>query len=179
MNPLLLLDVDGPLNPYAAKPTRRPEGYETHRMTPSGFLMRNALRVWLNPEHGAKLLGLGYDLMWATMWEDEANEWISPHIGLPELPFISFKHASWNDGDGLYVKTKTIASFMNENHPGRPFLWVDDECSGRDSTYLAKNCSGRAKIYHVSPRIGLVDEDFTTIKDYKKHLMAWTTEKED
>ncbi len=30
--PLLLIDVDGPLNPYAAPPHRRPDGYQTHRM---------------------------------------------------------------------------------------------------------------------------------------------------
>jgi hypothetical protein len=27
--PLLLLDVDGPLNPWRAKPEKRPEGYQT------------------------------------------------------------------------------------------------------------------------------------------------------
>lgn len=30
--PLLFLDVDGPLNPYAAKPEKRPEGYTTLRV---------------------------------------------------------------------------------------------------------------------------------------------------
>jgi hypothetical protein len=30
--PLLFLDVDGPLNPYAAQPERRPEGYTTIRV---------------------------------------------------------------------------------------------------------------------------------------------------
>lgn len=35
--PLLLIDVDGPLNPYAAQAERRPEGYTTHRMRPTGW----------------------------------------------------------------------------------------------------------------------------------------------
>lgn len=39
--PLLYLDVDGPLNPYAAKPERRPEGYTTHRMKPEGWLAQH------------------------------------------------------------------------------------------------------------------------------------------
>ena len=30
--PLLYLDVDGPLNPYAAKPNRWPGAYELHEM---------------------------------------------------------------------------------------------------------------------------------------------------
>lgn len=174
MNPVLLLDVDGPLNPYAAKATQRPEGYETHRMTPLGSLMNNALRVWLNPDHGAKLLDLGYDIVWATMWEDEANHWISPHIGLPELPFISFKAASWYDVGNLYIKTKTIATFMNEEYAGVPFIWIDDETTAYDSAYLEENCPVRSKIFTISPRIGLTDRDFEEIKAYNAKLMRWS-----
>ncbi|WP_285749371.1 hypothetical protein [Lentzea sp. NBRC 105346] len=33
--PAILLDVDGPLNPYMAKPERRPAGYTTHRLWPA------------------------------------------------------------------------------------------------------------------------------------------------
>jgi hypothetical protein len=32
MRPMLLVDVDGPLNPYAAKPHRRPAGCTTHHL---------------------------------------------------------------------------------------------------------------------------------------------------
>ncbi|MGW2283385.1 hypothetical protein [Streptomyces phaeochromogenes] len=34
--PLLFLDVDGPLNPYAAQPERRPDGYTTLRVPRNG-----------------------------------------------------------------------------------------------------------------------------------------------
>lgn len=63
--PLLFLDVDGPLNPYAAKPEKRPDGYTTLRVprdsgTPDEHrglsARRRHLRVWLNPEHGRPLL---------------------------------------------------------------------------------------------------------------------------
>lgn len=95
MKPLLLIDVDGPLNPYAAKAQRRPEGYRTHRMRPTGWTeaeQAKPLRVWLNPDHGAELLALAevYELVWATTWKDEANDWIGPHLGLPRLPFIDW-----------------------------------------------------------------------------------------
>ncbi len=56
--PLLFLDVDGPLNPYAAKPERRPDGYTTLRVPRSDAheddrglsSRRRPLRVWLNPD---------------------------------------------------------------------------------------------------------------------------------
>jgi hypothetical protein len=49
----LLLDVDGPLNPYAAKPFRRPPGYRTLRRTARGGWLAEpesrrtkGIRVW-------------------------------------------------------------------------------------------------------------------------------------
>lgn len=101
--PLLLIDIDGPLNPYAAKATRRPAGYETHRVPMDGdrpavspddlmtaAARRRTLRVWLNPGHGAMLRSLAdvFELHWATAWEDAANRIVAPLIGLPELPVI-------------------------------------------------------------------------------------------
>ncbi|GAA3369335.1 hypothetical protein GCM10020367_11640 [Streptomyces sannanensis] len=78
--PLLLIDIDGPLNPYGGQPERRPEGYTTHRMCPSGWTHGKPLRVWLNHGHGEELLALAeqYELVWATTWKGEANVWIGP-----------------------------------------------------------------------------------------------------
>lgn len=57
--PPVLLDVDGPRNPFTGKPTRRPGGYTTHRLRPRGWeSVRKPLRVWLNPSRGATLLKL-------------------------------------------------------------------------------------------------------------------------
>ncbi len=55
--PLLLLDMDGPLNPYRSAPHERPAGYSTHRMRPTGWEnpRDKPLRVWLNHGHGADL----------------------------------------------------------------------------------------------------------------------------
>lgn len=82
--PPLFLDVDGPLNPYAAQPERRPEGYTTIRVP---LRSRRPPRVWLNPAHGRELPSLGYELCWATTWMAEANRWIAPlAVGRGALP---------------------------------------------------------------------------------------------
>ena len=44
--PLLYIDVDGPLNPYAAEPERRPAGYSTHRMKPEGWIAQHPGTPW-------------------------------------------------------------------------------------------------------------------------------------
>ena len=167
-SPLLLIDVDGPLNPYAAKPSRRPEGYETHRMRPTGWEQpyQKPLRVWLNPAHGAALQALPFDLVWCTTWAAEANEWIAPHIGLPALPFIDWdeerRPVSGRMPDGTYWKTHQVVEYA----AGRPFVWVDDEIGDLDREYVAAHHDGPALLHWVSPRDGLTERDF-------KALAAW------
>ncbi|PSK91846.1 hypothetical protein CLV63_119127 [Murinocardiopsis flavida] len=144
--PLLFLDVDGPLNPFAAKAHRRPAGYTTNRVL--------GLRVWLNPSHGPRLLDLPYDLVWATTWEHEANAEIGPVLGLPELPVVSWPDTA--PPSGLYFKTPTIVEYA----AGRPFAWVDDDHGRRDREYVADFHDGPALLRHVHPAKGLCAADF-------------------
>lgn len=173
--PLLLIDVDGPLNPYAAKPTRRPAGYTTHRMNPLydndgrrwTDVHRKPLRVWLNHDHGAQLKALPYDLVWATTWRHEANEFIGPHIGLPELPYIDFAHTSLHTrSDGTYFKTHEIVEYA----AGRPFAWLDDEISDWDTRYVEEKHSAPALLHRVNPRDGLTVRDFNVLAEWAESL---------
>ncbi len=169
--PLLFLDVDGPLNPYAAQPERRPEGCTTIRVPPTGpaadedavlARRRRPLRVWLNPDHGRQLLGLGYELCWATTWMAEANRWIAPVLGLPELPFVDFGEALFRERpDGVHWKTAALVAHAG----GRPFAWVDDELSDLDDAYVAAHHRAPGLFHHVDPRIGLRDEDFRLLAE--------------
>jgi hypothetical protein len=159
--PLLFLDVDGPLNPYAAKPERRPEGYTTIRV-PSDRGVRRPLRVWLNPAHGPALLRLGrdHDLCWATTWMADANRWVAPVLGLPELPFVDFGDALLRERpDGVHRKTAPLVEYAD----GRPFTWVDDEQGEPDQAYVDAHHPGPALLHHVDPRIGLREDDFRVL----------------
>jgi hypothetical protein len=158
--PLLFLDVDGPLNPYAAQPERRPEGYTTIRVP---VFSRRPLRVWLNPDHGPALLRLGYELVWATSWMAEANVWIAPVVGLPELPYLDFGTGLFAERpDGVHWKTEAIVAYAD----GRPFAWVDDEQSAADTAYVAARYPAPALLHHVNPRIGLREDDFAALRDF-------------
>ncbi len=181
MRPMLLVDVDGPLNPYAAKPSRRPEGYGTHRlMTPRwaaaerrrlaawGLPDRAAkpLRVWLNPAHGPALTALPFDLVWATTWEDEANAFLSPLLGLPPLPYIAWSDPHARQEGGVFWKTPDVVARAR----GRPFAWVDDEITDVDRTWVQAHHLGPALLHHVDPRIGLTSADFARLTDWASLL---------
>ncbi|WP_030246392.1 hypothetical protein [Streptomyces sp. NRRL S-350] len=184
--PLLLLDVDGPLNPFAA-PKRRPDGYTTHRVRPTWWVQKQEglaaaqakavtrakhakrpvgrvkpMRVWLNPLHGPELLGLPYELVWATGWMSEANTHIGPNIGLPELPYITWTEMFRADPDGLHWKTRDVVAWA----AGRPFVWVDDELGPQDAEWIAANHPGPALTVHVHPAKGLLADDFTALREW-------------
>ncbi len=179
--PALLIDIDGPLNPWAAKPHRRPEGYSTHCLNPVGIKGERwslghrgkLLRVWLNESHGPELLKLGemFDLVWASTWGSEANRLIGPVLGLPELEYVNFWASSDHPEepervDGVYWKTPLIAEWA----AGRPFAWVDDEVREADREYLADCPGGPALLHHVSPRLGLLEPDFEALTAWAHSL---------
>jgi hypothetical protein len=154
---VLLLDVDGPLNPYAAKPHRRPEGYETHRLlTPRWETAERRrltewglpnkpvkpLRVWLNPNHGPALAALPFDLVWATTCEEDRAE----------------------PGGGVFWKTPEIVAWAK----GRAFAWIDDEITEADRAWVNEHHEGPALLHRVDPRFGLANNDFAA-------LTAWAT----
>ena len=174
--PLLFLDVDGPLNPYAAQPEKRPAGYTTLRVPQDGAapeehqalsFRRRPVRVWLTPQHGRDLLRLDYELCWATTWMADANRWIAPVLGLPELAFVDFGDVLLQDrADGVHWKTAPLVDYAN----GRPFAWVDDEQSDLDQVYVTAHYRARGLLHHVNPRIGLREDDFRTLADFARSL---------
>ncbi|MFD8088360.1 hypothetical protein ACFV4F_42555 [Kitasatospora sp. NPDC059722] len=181
MRPLLLLDVDGPLNPAAHKPHRRPPGYETHRvLTPrweaaerrrlTDWGLPNKapkpLRLWLNPDHGPHLAALPFDLVWATTWEDEANAFIAPVLGLPELPVITWSEPRPTPPRGVFWKTPEIVAWAE----GRPFAWVDDQITDADRDWTAAHHDGPALLHRVDDRTGLRTDDFATLRQWANQL---------
>lgn len=185
---LLLLDVDGPLNPYAARRSDR-RGYRRYRATQDGGWTRGiTLRptgrpVWLHPGHGPLLRAFaqdtGLELVWATAWQHAANERVAPAIGLDTLPVIEFPEAdvvvqengwrSWRPGGGW--KWPGVTAFA----AGRPLAWLDDEHDGADYA-LARAAFQRDRedsptlLCHVDPRHGLRDQHLEKIRNWAADL---------
>ncbi|MFJ8045428.1 hypothetical protein ACIRBX_33470 [Kitasatospora sp. NPDC096147] len=177
MRPLLLLDVDGPLNPYAAKPYRRPEGYGTHRLITPSWKARERrrldddgqpnrpvkpLRVWLNETHGPALTALPFDPVWATTWEEEANSHLAPLLGLPRLPVITWSRPRPEPGGGVFWKTPDVVAWAR----GRAFAWVDDLITEADTEWVRAHHAGPALLLRIDPRTGLTTGHF-------ERLAAW------
>jgi hypothetical protein len=151
---LLLLDVDGPLNPWAARTP--PPGYTRHEWR---LTRRDTRHAHLNPDHGPALLALaartGAELVWATSWEDLANRTIGPALGLPPLRVIGLR-AYEGTPDWKYGAVGRFAA-------GRPLAWFDDDfslfASARDR-FLHRRRDVTALI-PVDPATGITEAHLT------------------
>jgi hypothetical protein len=136
-------------------------------MRPKGWEVGKPLRVWLNPSHGPALRSLGYELIWCTTWENDANTWIGPHVGLPKLEYVTFGPRGEDRNSKLFWKTQHIASYMLKKYPGRDFIVVDDEIKEKDLDYLRDYCPVNIEIFPINPSKGLDSDDFDKIREWK------------
>jgi hypothetical protein len=160
VTPLLMLDVDGVLNPDKA--WQKPQGYNVHQVwrTELGISQKLRSRIWLNRNHGPWLKALDVDMMWATAWEGAANWEIGPRVGLEPMDHVTFSNRSYmRNPDGSHWKLDDLMA----NADGRPFVWVDDGVSGADTVRVALEYAAPALLYRVDPRWGLTWDDLGNI----------------
>ncbi|MEN3613780.1 HAD domain-containing protein [Plantactinospora sp. ZYX-F-223] len=157
--PLIFLDVDGPLIPLVARPANpgrpaRPAGSSPPDTTGNPLLDR------LRPEDGRMLLELGCQLVWATTWMADANDVISPRIGLPELPVVDWPDSDDEPRAGLHWKTMYLTRWA----AGRPFVWLDDEITDADRRWVSTEHPSRALLHRIDPYIGLTGADLALVR---------------
>lgn len=108
--PLLLLDIDGVLQPAG-------------RSVPSGFERLEFVDsvVVLNPAHGDWLRDLAepFEIVWASTWAASANRLIGSRLGLPPFAHIDLGVLATNGTRKLH----SVQAFVGD----RPFAWIDDE----------------------------------------------------
>ena len=146
--PLVLVDVDGVLNPARS----HAPGYRRHWVFHGGL----AHRVLLNPSHGPMLTELAEatdaELVWATYWRNRANTSVGPRVGLPSLGCVpipprwrSHTRAPLGSWKGYHV-----AAWVRQ----RPFVWFEDDADA--VARLAEQPGlGRHLVVKVDPVIGL------------------------
>lgn len=163
VRPLLLLDVDGPINPFDGR-KKLPAHFRKHRASPDGV----TYDVYLDHGMGARLLAFAekhdVELAWATTWEHHANEWIGPHIGLPPLRVVEFNFSgySWKFGG--------VCAFAK----GRPLAWLDDDfhefVPQREKYFDNARKDIPSLLHHVDPCIGITDTDLDVVGQWFENL---------
>jgi hypothetical protein len=123
--PLLFIDVDGVISLFGFR-----EGYglaagdAPFSQCPPGRLHAiNGVMHYISSDCGDRLMHLAerYDLVWATGWEEAANDYLPHLLGLPgELPYLTFDGRV--AGGAAHWKVDAIAEHAGD----RPLAWIDD-----------------------------------------------------
>lgn len=163
--PLLLLDVDGVLAPYTYP------GWDVAGTLVTAVVGNHKLtEVCYKPEmpNWLEELSKPYELVWATLWEDRANDFLSPLWGLPSLPVVPFiGQASWpseTDEESLAIrqlvehkgtaKLPGVQEYL-EDKPDQPVAWIDDSIGFDAVWWQQKRGEKKTLLLDPHPVVGM------------------------
>lgn len=155
--PVLAVDVDGVISLF---------GFDGPIENLGGrFHLIDGIAHYISDVAGAQLRRLGevYELVWATGWEERANDRLPMILGLPsELPCLRFA------GRARFGTAHWKLDAIDEYARDRPLAWVDDS--------LDKSCHDWAA-RRGAPTLLLPTESHVGITDaHTEALLSWARE---
>jgi hypothetical protein len=117
--PILAIDIDGVISLFGFD---QPEPGRGPNNAPGEFHLIDGMLHCIALDTGPRLnrLGKTYELVWASGWEDRANDHLPGILGLPELPYLTF------DGRARFGTAHWKLEALDEYASSRPLAWIDD-----------------------------------------------------
>jgi hypothetical protein len=141
--PVLAVDVDGVISLF---------GFEDPlNEAPGEFHLIDGIAHCISRAAGERLVRLSdyYDLIWATGWEERANEYLPMLLGLPEeLPYLTF------GGNARFGTAHWKVDAIDEYAGDRPVAWVDDSLDETCHEWALER-PAPTLLVEVDPRRGL------------------------
>ncbi len=142
--PILAVDVDGVISLF---------GFEGQPPREAGrFHLIDGMPHMISARAGGCLRQLlpHYELVWATGWEDRANDYLPNLLGLPELPVLHFgPDARFGTA---HWKLGPIGSYA----AGRPLAWIDDSLNDECREWAASR-SEPTLLVETTSTLGIED----------------------
>ncbi|MBA2522248.1 MAG: hypothetical protein H0V25_02845 [Solirubrobacterales bacterium] len=151
--PVLAVDVDGVISLF---------GFEGPlENAPCKFQLIDGMAHCIALETGERLQRLlpHYELVWATGWEERANDYLLLMLGLPALPVLRFGRsarfgsAHWKLGP------------IGEYAAGRPLAWIDDSLD-ESCREWADERPEPTLLVETESAVGLLDMHVQTLIDW-------------
>ena len=123
---------------------------------------------FLSATAAAHLLELShqYELVWASGWEERADEHLPRLLGLPAgLPHLRFGREPGNSG--AHWKLEAIERFAE----GRPLAWVDD-CFNEACHDWAAARTSPTLLVNTEPREGLTEREYGLLRGWAAALAS-------
>jgi hypothetical protein len=112
--PILAIDVDGVISLFGFD---EPPDSKAAR-----FELIDGMVHCISLAAGERLRRLAehYEMVWATGWEEKANEYMPNVLGMPELPYLTFK------GAARFGSAHWKLGPLDKYGKGRSLAWIDD-----------------------------------------------------
>jgi hypothetical protein len=154
VKPVLFLDVDGVISLF---------GFDPGGDLPGPFHWIDGIAHCIPPDSGPRLVRLAerYELVWATGWEEKANEYLPRILGLPfrELPCLTF------DGRARFGSAHWKIEALTEYAGSRPAAWIDDNIAEEGRLWAQAREAPTLLVETLAP-VGITD-------DHVVELLAW------
>src|SRR4051812_37247469 len=149
-HPVLFLDVDGVISLFGFHPSGPP---------PGTFHSIDGILHCIGADVAARLRRLtdAYELVWATGWEEKANEYLVHILELPgDLPVLTF------DGRAVFGSAHWKLEAIDEYARARPAAGIDDNIDER-AEEGAENRQDPTLLVRTESALGITNEHVETL----------------
>lgn len=157
-----MVDVDGVISLFASPAA----GW--HGGAADGALHSiEGIPHFLSATAAAHLLDLQahFELVWASGWEEKAEEHLPRLLGLPrELPYLRFDRSVGRSN--AHWKLDAIESYAG----GRPLAWLDDALNGACHEW-ARAREAPTLLVQTDPCHGLTELESETLRSWARQLV--------
>jgi hypothetical protein len=155
-HPVLFVDVDGVISLFGFQPSGPP---------PGTFHSIDGIIHCIGADAAERLRRLSgaYELVWATGWEEKANEYLVHILELPgDLPVLTF------DGRAVFGSSHWKVEAIDDYARDRPAAWIDDNLDERAEKW-AQRRHAPTLLVRTESALGVTDEHVET-------LLRWARE---
>jgi hypothetical protein len=158
--PVLAIDIDGVISLFGFDQALEP-GRADPDKAPGEFHLIDGMLHCIALETGPRLnrLSESYELVWASGWEDRANDHLPGILGVPELPYLTF------DGRAVFGTAHWKLEALDEYAGSRALAWVDDS--------LDESCFEWADEREAPTLLVPTESDVGLTEGHVEALLSW------
>ena len=158
-----MVDIDGVISLFGA--SARVDRRTGEEAVEGSFHSVEGIPHFLSSTAAAHLLGLAdrFELVWASGWEERADEHLPHLLGLPKgLPFLRFSRSVGRSN--AHWKLEAIEAHA----AGRALAWIDDALDERCQAW-ARERAAPTLLVQTEPERGLTLREVRLLREWSEH----------
>ena len=166
--PLLMVDIDGVLSLFGGWERAGGRELASERPLEGSFHSIDGMPHFLSSTAAAHLLGLAedFELVWASGWEERAEEYLPHLLGLPAgLPFLRFERSPGRSN--AHWKLEAIDAYAGT----RPLAWIDDAFNEACHEWASQR-PAPTLLVRTEPQHGLTSREARLLEEWARERSA-------